>query len=320
MKEKTVKEQLHGFPDDLRFALGWNPGTFDCDNVLLCGMGGSAISGAIAADMFMEKSKIPLVTVKNFSIPAWASERTLAIVSSYSGNTVETLKMYKAVKDAGCNIVAITSGGKLKDLCDKDGVLVKILPTNMQPRHSIGFMIGYTIAILEGCGCVCASEDMARILDSLESYRDFLESEDGSVMIDRMVDRLQGSVPTIVSDGFMQSVAFRWKTQVNENSKFVAFCGSFSEYDCKAMGKWAKEGDKNLILVALGNVANAENPKRIVINFGKEDPVEGAFLAIMLGDHISMRMAEKRGIDPESVAPIKGLKSKLAKMPYTVCD
>ena len=138
MTEKTVREQLHDFPDDLREALTWDPGEFDCDAVLLCGMGGSAISGAIAADMYMEKSRIPLVTVKNFTIPAWAGPKTLSIVSSYSGNTIETLRMYEASLKAGCRIVAVTAGGKLKSLCERDGVMLRLLPENMQPRPMCG--------------------------------------------------------------------------------------------------------------------------------------------------------------------------------------
>ena len=317
MTEKTVREQLHDFPDDLRNALEWDPPKIQCDNVLLCGMGGSAISGSIASEVYTRKTKIPLVTVKNFRIPAWAGENTLAIVSSYSGNTLETLKMYEAAKKAGCMIVAITAGGKLKDRCDKDGYLVKTLPADMQPRHSIGFMIGYTMAILDGCGCVCPVEDRNRLLDSLIAYRDYLESDEGMEMVDGLVDKLQDTIPAVVSNAYMQSIAVRWKTQVNENSKFVAFCGSFSEFDCNAIDKWIGEGNSNLSLVTIGKVngAFADDVRHIAIDSGCEDLVENALHALMLGDYMSMRMAERRGVDPESVAPIKSLKKKLAEMP-----
>ena len=317
MGEKTVREQLHGFPDDLRSAIEWDPPLIDCDRILLCGMGGSAISGAIASEIYMRKSKIPIVTVKSFAVPAWANEKTLAIVSSYSGNTLETLKMYESARRAGCSIIAITSGGKLRDRCEKDGVMVRLLPENMQPRHSIGFMIGYTVAILNKCGCVCASNNVKGILDSILEYRDYLESDEGVGMIDGMVNDLHNTVPAVVSNAYMQSIAFRWKTQVNENSKFVAFCGSFSEYDCESIQKWMAKGNDNLTLITIGKVKDpvVDDDKLLKIDPGCEDKVESGIKALMLGDYLSMRMAEKRGIDPESVAPIKSLKKKLSEMP-----
>ena len=317
MAEKTVKEQLHGFPDNLRDAIEWVPPKTECESILLCGMGGSAISGSIASEIYMRKTKIPLVTVKTYHIPAWANENTLAIVSSYSGNTLETLKMYEAAKKAGCKIIAITSGGKLKERCDRDGYLVKTLPCNMQPRHSIGFMIGYTMALLDSCGCTCPTKDKRRVLESLVSYRDYLESADGTAMVDKLADELQDTIPAVVSNAYMQSIAVRWKTQVNENSKFVAFCGSFSEFDCEAIGKWIARGNDNLTLVTIGkfNDPLELEANHISIDSGCEDPVENALHALMLGDYLSMRMADKRGVNAESVAPIKSLKDKLSMMP-----
>ncbi len=314
MEEKTVKEQLHSFPEDLKGAMQWDPGSFDCDSILLCGMGGSAISGAIAADLYMESSRIPLVIVKNFRIPAWANERTLAIISSYSGNTLETLRMYEAARRAGCQMVAITAGGKLEGMCKRDGVKVRLLPSNMQPRHSIGFMIGYTMAILERCGCVCASRDMPKVIDSLMAYRDFMESEEGQSKVDRMVDRLEDRVPVVVTSGFMSSVASRWKNQINENSKMVAFCGQFSEANFDQIDSWASGGALPFVLIT-GNLPGRKCDGRIRLRMARSDPVERAFHMIMLGDYASMRIAERRGIDPESVAPIKSLKRKLAEMP-----
>ncbi len=316
MGEKTVREQLHNFPEDLMHSIKWEVPRQDCDNILLCGMGGSAISGSIVSELYMRKSKIPLVTIKNFTVPGWANERTLAVISSYSGNTMETLSMYEAAKKAGCRIIAITSGGKLKERCDKDGFIVKGLPPDMQPRHSIGFMIGYTMAILNSCGCTCAADDIPRILDSLAEYRDYLESDDGVKMIDNMADELQDSIPAVVSNAYMQSIAFRWKSQVNENSKYVAFCGSFSEFDCNAIDEWISRGNDNLTLVTIGKINGLEcNHKHLRIDPGCENNVENGIKALMLGDYLSMRIAEKRGIDVESVAPIKSLKKRLAEMP-----
>jgi glucose/mannose-6-phosphate isomerase len=187
----------------------------------------------------------------------------------------------------------------------------------MQPRHSIGFMIGYTMAILDRCGCTCPLEDRNRLLDSLAEYRDYLESDEGVDLVESLVDKLRDTIPAVVSNAYMQSIAVRWKTQVNENSKFVAFCGSFSEFDCDAISRWIGKGNNNLTLVTIGRINGAfeDCSRHLAIDSGCEDPVENAIRAMMLGDYISMRMAERRGVDPESVAPIKSLKKKLAMMP-----
>ena len=313
-RERTVREQLHGFPENLEEALRWDPGPIDCDGVLLCGMGGSAISGAIAADFYSEGSSVPLVTVKSYGIPAWAGGRTLAIVSSYSGNTLETLHMYMAARKAGCRVIAITAGGRLKDMCDRDGVQVRLLPDGMQPRHSIGYMIGYTMSVLERCGCRCLTGRMDEIVESLKGFRDSLESQEGTDRIGSIADRLSGHVPVIVAGGAMQSVAFRWKTQINENSKCVAFCGSLGEYDYDSVCRRAEEGSTMTVAV-LGPCDVRDSHCLVKIDGGSEDVVEDALRILMIGDHVSIRMAERRGVDPEPVAPIKSLKRRLSGMP-----
>ncbi len=312
-QERAVKDQLHDFPDNLEEALRCDLGRIDCDGVLLCGMGGSAISGAIAADFFSGISKVPMVTVKNCRIPAWAGDRTLAIVSSYSGDTLETLHMYTAAREAGCRVIALTSGGRLREMCERDGVQMMLLPGDMQPRHSIGYMIGYTMSVLERCGC--PTSRMGEIIGSLKDFRDRLESPEGIARIDSIADRLSGRVPVIVTGSMMQSVAFRWKTQINENSKLVAFCGSLSEYDCEALCRRAEKDGRRLAVVVLGPFGDCDSPLLVRVDEGREDPVENALCLLMIGDHVSMRMAERRGVDPKPVAPIKSLKMRLAEMP-----
>ncbi|MBO4798967.1 MAG: hypothetical protein J5494_09405 [Candidatus Methanomethylophilaceae archaeon] len=317
MPEMSVKEQLHHFPDDLGKALRYKIDKIDCDCILLCGMGGSAISGSIVADFFIKTSGIPLITVKNFGVPKWANNRTLAIVSSYSGNTMETLGMYSTARERGCKIIAITSGGILQERCEKDGYKVIPLPKNMQPRHSVGYMIGYTMAIMKACG-LKLHVDICKVVKSLKEYRDYLESEDGSKLIERFVASLSDTVPAVVTSDSMQSVAFRWKTQINENTKFVAFCGSFSEYDCSIICNWAEKFDRNMTLVTIGRFDGERfgsvHDKHINVDTGSEDLIESSLRTVMFGDYLSMRMAESRHVNPEEVEPIVCLKNLLKKI------
>ena len=145
--------QLFNFVDDLEASLGFDPGSrYDCDNIILCGVGGSAVSSDFATDCCLVDSVKPIRLIKYPDLPSWASDRTLAVISSYSGNTAETLEMYRQAKSKGCAVVAITSGGALKEEAVRGGDELVMLPEGMHPRHAIGYMIGYTLAVIHAAG------------------------------------------------------------------------------------------------------------------------------------------------------------------------
>ena len=107
----STRDQLFHFTDDLEASLDYDPGeTFDCDNIILCGVGGSAVSGDFAADCCFTESLVPIRLSKYPDLPSWVGPRTLAVVSSYSGNTAETMEMYRQAKTRGSTVVAVTSG------------------------------------------------------------------------------------------------------------------------------------------------------------------------------------------------------------------
>ena len=327
----TVKEQLYHFVDDLEKSLSYDPGeVFDCDNILLCGVGGSAVSGDFAADCCYAESSKYLCLMKYPELPSWVGPRTLAIVSSYSGNTAETMNMYHQAKARGCRVVALTSGGLLREAAESGGDKVIPLPKYMHPRHAIGYMIGYTLAVIRSAGGPDLSERIRAFIPSLRDYRDEAALAEGSLAHD-LADTLVGKVPVVCSDVSMQSVAFRWKTQVNENSKFVAFCESLPELGCPEVSRWADTDRQDYLFILLigaddglcrGTVALEGVAEELetsgapvkVIRLGGGSALENMFRAIILGDYMSLYMAEHRGIDPAEVKPVMQLKAKLGKV------
>lgn len=323
-----VSEQLYHFVDDLESSLRFDLGmTFDCDDILLCGVGGSAVSGDISADCCYTSSKKRIHLVKYPELPGWAGPRTLAVVSSYSGNTVETLKMYEQAMARNCQIVTITSGGELGALAKHNGDCVVPLPQDMQPRHAIGFMIGYTLAVIRAAGGPDISEELESIIPKLRKYRDDISGMEDNLAKD-LASAYLGKVPIICSDCSMKSVSFRWKTQINENSKFVAFCeslpGTFMHSiendlshdnciitmligcdDCMCEGT-------DLLEKAADMLEMSSKPHRIV-RLGGSSTLENMFKAIILGDYVSVYMAQARGIDAAEVKPVMQLKYKLAQ-------
>ena len=165
MSDIPLKDQLHGFIDDLERSLRFRlDSTIDCDNIILCGVGGSAVSGDFAADCCYSESTKPIILVKYPDLPEWVGSRTLAVISSYSGNTAETLHMHDQAKARGCTIVNVTSGGKLKGIAEESGEMLITLPCDMQPRHAVGYMIGYTLEVIRSAGGPDFTERISKCL------------------------------------------------------------------------------------------------------------------------------------------------------------
>lgn len=322
-----TREQLHNFIDDLENCLRFTyKKPIDCDNIVLCGMGGSAISGNLVADYCLGSSKKPIIAIMNTSLPNWVSKRTLAIISSYSGNTLETLESYKQSLEIGCKRVIITSGGKLKQLAEKNEDSLILLPNKLHPRHSIGYMIGYIFGVIKAATGVDYSSDILKSIDSLKHYRNEMENRNGIAM--KMANHLIKKIPVICSYDDIQSIVFRWKTQFNENSKYVAFCTTMSEFVYSDFRGWINTRKSNYsLIIVLNNENEIENDFYVskligylkdysveykLVILGGNNHSENMFRALMLGDYISMYMAEIQNIDPSDVPPITLLKTKLA--------
>lgn len=333
MPGMSTRDQLFHFTDDLEASLDYDPGiTFDCDNIILCGVGGSAVSGDFAADCCFSESVKPIRLSKYPDLPKWVGPRTLAVVSSYSGNTAETMEMYKQAKERGCIIVAVTSGGLLKNVAEGAGDKLVLLPEGMHPRHAIGFMIGYTLAVIRAAGGPDLSDRIKEFIPDLRLFRDQHALPRGCLARQLAAD-LAGKVPVVCSDSSMRSVAFRWKTQINENSKFVAFCDSVPSFSRGSLATWCETICDNYMLILLvgtddsmcnstayleaasSTLSESEAPVK-VIRLGGESTLENMFRAIILGDYMSIYMAERRGIDAAEVRPVMQMKAKLSNLGY----
>ena len=322
-----TSKQLHDFIDDLEKCLGYEyEGKIDCDRIVLCGMGGSAISGNIVADCCLALSKIPIIVSMNACLPNWVDEKTLLVVSSYSGNTLETLEAYKQSLSIGCKRVVITAGGHLEKLAKKYKDSLIMLPDNLHPRHSIGYMIGYIFGVIRAATGLRSPQDMTlSVMDSLREYRDSLEDRNGLAM--RLARGYVNHIPVICSYSNIQSIVFRWKTQFDENSKYVAFCTTITEFVYSDLKGWVNGQRPNYSLTIIvddekcigddiyaskliGYLKDHRVDYRLV-SLGGKTSSENMFRALMLGDYVSMYMAEIQGVDPSGVPPITSLKKKL---------
>ena len=321
MMTLSVDEQLYHFADNLEESMGFDidiGGKYD--NILMCGMGGSAISSDIVASLCYSNSNIPIRVMKYPVLPKWVNEHTLVICSSYSGNTHETISIYRQAVDRKCFTVVLTAGGKLKELATADGIMCIDLPEEMHPRHSIGFMIGYTLAVVRSVGGPDLRDDIRSCIPSLKEYRDSL-CKPGEGKAWEIAENFTENLPIILSDESMNAVSLRWKTQINENAKCVAFNNEMQEFNNCAIGAWKKISGINSYLMILqdgtceldGSISKLKSQHCLfdMEYFDSTSKIENLFRALILGDYISMYVAKIRGLEAGEVPPIAYLKKLL---------
>jgi len=195
----------------------------DINQVVICGMGGSAISGDIAKSLY--QSTMPIIVVKDFQLP-YIDERTLVIFISYSGNTAETLNCFEMAKQKTNNIMAITSGGKLKEMVNGKYIWIEV-PGNIPPRAAIGQLFFSLVRLFELFCMIESQEKDVHELLALLSEKRFTMSIDKPLkenVAKARAEQLHNKIPVIYSGNpKFDAVAYRMKCQINENAKHPAF-------------------------------------------------------------------------------------------------
>lgn len=316
-------------PDFLRDAL-WRidsaaVGPFEASGLIVCGMGGSAIGGDLAAAALGSRLGRPLDVVRDYALPSWTPPDRAVLCSSYSGGTEETIGCYAAAEAVGARRIVATTGGVLGESARRDGVPVIGMPAGLQPRAAVGytFVIAAGVAALVGAGPGLRAE-----IDSsaahLEAARPALLGKAAVIAAE-----LEGSVPLLYGCGLTASVAYRWKCQINENAKLPAFDHSFPELDHNEIVGWAGGGEGAFSAVLLEDQDQHPRERQrfaltaeliadragsvIHVETEGETRTERLLWAVMLGDLVSLELAARRGVDPTPVAVIEDLKDRLGR-------
>jgi glucose/mannose-6-phosphate isomerase len=328
--EGDMMGQILGFPEHLSSGLcSLIDIDFNGKGVCLCGMGGSAISGDILADCVARGSKSFMSVVRGMDFPGWVGEDTLLIAVSYSGNTKEVLAAFDNAIESGARMVAVTSGGTLETLCEETGTPVAKVPSGYQPRAALGFLLGTTACVLQRAGIMPMADMLDEMVDSLGDLQSRLTME---VSIEnnpakRLAMELEGSIPVIYASGDMRSAGLRWQTQVNENSKMLAFTGEVPECNHNHIVGWMEGIETQCRPLFLRAVT--DNPmvseimsvtidslerggrRPISIEFDSDSRIGNIMSAIIYGDFVSYYLAMLNGADPLPVESIGELKRRL---------
>ncbi|MBC7326814.1 bifunctional phosphoglucose/phosphomannose isomerase [bacterium] len=323
-------------PEDIEQALS-DFGTrtfsrFSPVNIVIAGMGGSAISGDIANSLLRDELSIPLIVMRDYNLPSFIKRTTLFFAVSYSGNTEETLSAYNEAKAKNARCVVISSGGKLKEIAGDDVYIS--LPSGMPPRAAFPFIFVPLVRSLEAMEIVKKRNDWQEAIELLrelrEEYSPLTPTPENNAK--KLAYSLKGKLPLIyASSPLLYGVALRWKTQINENAKAHAYVDYFPELHHNEIMAWERN-DKvaNFAVVLLRDKGeNDRIKKRIEITkelIGDKTEIyevwtrgEGKlariFSLIYFGDMLSLYLAVLYGVDPQEIDFINHIKNKLGKFP-----
>ncbi|MEQ8200365.1 MAG: bifunctional phosphoglucose/phosphomannose isomerase [Syntrophomonadaceae bacterium] len=302
-------------------------------NIMVTGLGGSAIGGDILRTYSQIRAAIPIMVNRDYDIPAFIDDHSLVLAVSYSGNTEETLSAYRRAQEQGATLIAVTSGGKLAELAHADGATVVNIPGGLSPRAATGYLFAPLALILQELDIMAGvDEDLQEVGAVLQAMRqeigpDVTLEENRARQIAR---DLRGRLPLIWgSTGHSEIAALRWKAQINENAKCPVFCNYFPELNHNEIVGFEVPGEilSYIVVVMLRDPGDhiqvhkrMDISKRII-----SDKVAGVlevesrgqgFLARLyslayLGDYVSFYLAEEYGVNPTPVEVIDFLKNEL---------
>jgi len=302
------------------------------DKVLVMGMGGSAIGGDLLRTLAEGECPVPIWVNRGYEVPAFTDEHTLAIASSYSGNTEETLSAFEEARRKGAKLVALTSGGKLGQRAVELGIPFFRITYQAQPRAALGHSIVPLLGILQQAGLLADKgpqvEEATQVMEALQAeIKESVPTEVNPAK--QLALDIHGRLP-VVYGGFLSQVARRWKGQFNENAKSWAFFEEFPELNHNAvMGyRFPPEMADRVMVVML---ASSLDHPRVRLRFKitqellerdgvryrlfearGESPLAQVLSAVHFGDYVSFYLAMLHRVDPTSVEAIAYLKERLA--------
>src|SRR3989304_3264557 len=180
----------------------------ELNNIIICGMGGSAISADLLKCFLGEELQLPLFVNRDYSLPAFANKRTLVIISSYSGNTEETISCFKEAVEKKCNVAAVSTGGRIKDYAIEKKIPRINLEEGYQPRFALGASFSTLLKILQSINLIPNQNGVIGNIVSLWKTKGIEYSKEKNSAL-RIAEDLIGFIPIIYSSVSFEPVAYR---------------------------------------------------------------------------------------------------------------
>lgn len=285
----------------------------------IAGMGGSSLPGDLINDYLSGTLRFELL--RDYYLPENVSQNDLLFCSSFSGNTEETLSIYREAKERKIPVVVFSHGGELKKRAIKNEDVFVPIPDCIQPRCASGHFFASFIGILDRLKVIHSHEAIISDLSAfLQAYREDME-EKGRALAKKMQER----VPIIYGPSTLESACRIWKIKLNENAKTQAFYNVFPELNHNEMVGFTKIFMKATILYLKSQHMHPRVSKRMdvleeilkrKVKFVELDLIGKSILhelfeAIVVADYASFYLAESYGVDPAPVEMVEDFKKKL---------
>ncbi|HEV8307843.1 MAG TPA: bifunctional phosphoglucose/phosphomannose isomerase [Methylomirabilota bacterium] len=332
---RGFRELLRGFPgqvaEAIRLADGIRLDGGRPRAVLMLGMGGSAVAGDFLQGLCHERAPFPVQVVRGYGVPAWVGSDTLAVASSYSGQTEETLAAFDAARQRGARALVVSSGGELGERARREQLPWVRLPEGFPPRAALAYLLMPVLALLETLGASLGGEgereEAIRVLKALggELAPEVPAAENPAKAL---AASLAGRIPVIYGADPAGAVAYRWRTQLEENAKVLAGSGVLPEMNHNAIEAWAGGTGGEWAVVFLRD--RAEHPRvarraaltRALLESRApthevwargEGPLARLLSLVLWGDWVSYYLAVLRGVDPWAMEAIETFKRRMAE-------
>jgi glucose/mannose-6-phosphate isomerase len=331
LDEQKMLDKIHDLPNQLEQA--WTSlwikdvPRLEFDRILVCGMGGSGISGMLAQDLF-RGSKIPIDVWADYGLPGWVTDKTLVVAISYSGDTEETLDAAKTALELKLPVIAITRGGKLAELAKIHNFFTVLVEYESAPRVAVGWLYGLLLTLFAKLGVETLTEK--QYFAALSQLKDTVNQKIFPPKAEELAMTLSNKVPVVLTSAPLGSVMRRWVTQFNENSKVFAFGALVPEFCHNTLAGLDFPIPEKLVFLYLeSNFAFSRNVARknliekqlsrselpfIPLSVRADSLLSEQLLLIYFGDLLSYFLAGVYGIDPSPIEAIEKLKEDLRKV------
>jgi glucose/mannose-6-phosphate isomerase len=298
--------------------------------VLIAGMGGSASGGDLLAACAVDRLDVPVVVHRGYGLPGFVGTHDLVIATSYSGDTEETLSAAATALDRGARLVAVTSGGRLAALVAARRLPSVALPPDLMPRMALGYLLFPLVAVLRAADlAVVKNGEIDETLHVLEAMAAELRPENPTAGNEakRVALALGDRMPVVYGGAVTGAVAYRWKTDLEENGKTLAISGALPEMNHNEIEAWRNPATARLHLVLLRDDGEpAPIARRFAFLRELTTPIAGGITEVhargtshlarvlslaYLGQWVSYYVAISRGVDPWVVPTLDALKAHL---------
>ena len=326
-----MKKLIENFPNQLREAVQIGSqaklsNAKKISNAFISGLGGSGIGGTIVSELTAMEASVPITVSKGYFIPKFVNQNTLVIISSYSGNTEETLNCLNLALKRKAKIVCITSGGKISEIAKKKKLDLILIPGGNPPRACLGYSLTQQFFILSHYGIISHKfkAQLNAAIELIEKEKDNIISE-----AKQIAEKLNGKTPIIYTTTYWEGTAIRFRQQLNENAKILCGHHVIPEMNHNELVGWPSGSDRISVVILRDKDEYERNNVRIEINKGVmvkytsniteiwskgKSQIEKAIYFIHLVDWVSLFLSEIKGVDSMEVRVIDMLKSELSKI------